>query len=63
MLYDKTLSNKDGVVVDSDFRMTRDVKARMEKLCGATNFSLGLRNSEHAARYELIELCSVQTVQ
>ena len=42
------------VIVEGDFTMTKDVKARMEKLCGATNFSLGLRNSEHAARYVTI---------
>ena len=40
------------VIVEGDFTMTKDVKTRMEKLCGATNFSLGLRNSEHAARYK-----------
>ena len=26
----------------------------MDLLCGATNYSLALRNSEHAARYALV---------
>jgi hypothetical protein len=34
--------------------MTKDVKERMGLLCGATNYSLALRNSEHAARYALV---------
>ena len=34
--------------------MTKDVKERMDLLCGATNYSLALRNSEHAARYALV---------
>ena len=33
--------------------MTKDVKERMDLLCGATNYSMALRNSEHAARYAL----------
>ena len=31
--------------------LTNEVKERMENICGATNFSLILRNSEHIARY------------
>ena len=34
--------------------MTKDVKERMGLLCGATNYSLALRNSEHTARYALV---------
>ena len=46
-----SISRAKNVIVEGDFTMSKDVKVRMEKLCGATNFSLGLRNSEHAARY------------
>ena len=33
------------------FSNTEDVRARMKKVCGATNYSLALRNCEHVARY------------
>ena len=33
------------------FTMTDEVKARMENVCGASNYSLALRNCEHVARY------------
>ena len=38
------------IIEVEDFPMTQIVKERMAMLCGATNFSLALRNSEHAAR-------------
>ena len=44
----------DVIIGEGDFTMTNDVKERMKSLCGATNFSLGLRNSEHAARYVVV---------
>merc|ERR1712227_1092291 len=31
--------------------MTQEVKDRMFQVCGATNYSLALRNCEHVARY------------
>ena len=37
-------------IVDSRFKMTDEIMERMKKLCGATNYSLALRNCEHAAR-------------
>ena len=42
------------MIVEGDFKMTKAVRERMQKLCGATNYSLGLRSSEHAARYEFL---------
>lgn len=45
------LSCCDKVIMVKDFKMTKEVKERMAKLCGTTNFSLALRNSEHVARY------------
>ena len=33
------------------FPNTNDVRNRMAKVCGATNYSLALRNCEHVARY------------
>ena len=41
----KTNGTSEGTFVKS-----RDVVDRMSKLCGATNYSLALRNCEHAAR-------------
>ena len=41
---------KDCVIVE-DFSLTPDVLSRIQKICGATNYSLALRNSEHLARY------------
>ena len=43
-------TKRENVIVEDDFIMTHVVKERMALLCGATNFSLALRNSEHAAR-------------
>ena len=37
-------------VTDDTFVKSPDVVERMSKLCGATNYSLALRNCEHAAR-------------
>jgi len=37
--------------IDCDFDMTDAVKKRMKEVCGATNYSLALRNCEHVARY------------
>ena len=42
---------KIGGVTESTFARTNEVTERMAKLCGATNYSLALRNCEHAARY------------
>ena len=45
-------SNPKGkFTIDEEFKMTMDVKQRMSKVCGATNYSLALRNCEHVARY------------
>ena len=41
------------IKIVKDFKMTNCVMERMELLCGAMNYSLALRNSEHAARYIL----------
>ena len=41
---------KIGGVTEAKFAMTNEVMDRMKKLCGATNYSLVLRNCEHAAR-------------
>ena len=38
-------------VIEARFQKTREVEERMKQLCGATNYSLALRNCEHAARY------------
>ena len=38
-------------VVDAKFKLTDEIKDRMKKVCGARNFSLGLRNCEHLANY------------
>ena len=38
-----------GIIADT-FVKSPDVLERMKKLCGATNYSLALRNCEHAAR-------------
>ena len=38
-------------VVDAKFKLTGEIKDRMKKVCGARNFSLGLRNCEHLANY------------
>ena len=42
---------KHDYVVDQEFTMTEDVKERMKRVCGMTNYSLGLRNCEHVAHY------------
>ena len=41
----------EGYNIAQDFSMTLDVKKRMKQVCGATNYSLALRNCEHVARY------------
>ena len=38
-------------VTESNFKLTGEVKERMKKVCGASNYSLALRNCEHVARY------------
>ena len=38
-------------IIDEDFNMNEEIKARMKKVLGATNYSLALRNCEHVARY------------
>ena len=40
---------RDYVIAD-EFTMTQEVRDRMLKVCGATNYSLALRNCEHVAR-------------
>ena len=40
-------------VVDDVFQMSPDVKKRIRLVCGATNYSLALRNCEHLSRYVL----------
>ena len=37
-------------IIEETFVKSLDVVERMKKLCGATNYSLALRNCEHAAR-------------
>jgi len=37
--------------IDCKFSNTEEVRQRMENVCGATNYSLALRNCEHVARY------------
>ena len=44
------LPQKSNYLVDGQFQMTDSVKDRMRKVCGATNYSLALRNCEHLAR-------------
>ena len=39
-----------GYFIEKRFEMTLEVKERMRKVCGATNYSLALRNCEHVAR-------------
>ena len=42
---------KHDYIVDQEFVMTKAVKNRMKRVCGMTNYSLGLRNCEHVAHY------------
>jgi len=42
---------KINYVIADEFKMTQEVKNRMLQVCGATNYSLALRNCEHVARY------------
>lgn len=42
---------KNGYIIADQFQMTREVKNRMLEVCGASNYSLALRNCEHVARY------------
>jgi len=44
-------SQLEDYVITDDFFLTPDVLSRMQKVCGATNFSFAFRNSEHLARY------------
>ena len=37
-------------IIDEKFMLTPEVKERMKQVCGATNYSLALRNCEHVAR-------------
>ena len=41
---------KTDYVIADEFKMTQEVKDRMLQVCGATNYSLALRNCEHVAR-------------
>ena len=47
------IADREGkdITIEARFEKTIDVEKRMTKLCGATNYSLALRNCEHAARY------------
>ena len=47
-------SLKSDYLVSADFKKTDSVAERMEKVCGATNYSLALRNCEHLARYSTL---------
>ena len=38
-------------IIDCEFTNTPEVRERMQKVCGTTNYSLALRNCEHVARY------------
>ena len=58
-ILDSELQNWDGqlqtvkasdIIVHDRFPLTKEVRRRMEKVCGATNYSLALRNCEHLAR-------------
>eukprot|EP00092_Neocalanus_flemingeri_P036942 GFUD01040216.1.p1 GENE.GFUD01040216.1~~GFUD01040216.1.p1 ORF type:complete len:429 (-),score=69.60 GFUD01040216.1:11-1297(-) len=42
---------RENFIIDCEFDMTQEVKERMKKVCGASNYSLALRNCEHVARY------------
>ena len=42
---------KRDYTIEDEFRLTSQVKERMKKVCGMTNYSLALRNCEHVARY------------
>jgi len=42
---------KGKYTIDCKFPNTEEVKKRMKNVCGATNYSLALRNCEHVARY------------
>ena len=41
---------KSNTIIESKFANSDEVMERMRNLCGATNYSLALRNCEHAAR-------------
>lgn len=43
--------NQDKFISHKKFHLMEEVKKRMEQVCGATNYSLTLRNSEHLANY------------
>ena len=38
-------------ITDKTFTLDKAVRKRIKKVCGATNYSLALRNCEHVARY------------
>lgn len=42
---------RNGAPVDCEFQLTDEVRRRLRQVCGSTNFSLALRNSEHMAKY------------
>ena len=42
---------KANFLIDREFDKTPEVEERMLKVCGATNYSLALRNCEHVARF------------
>ena len=45
-------NNPKGILMEAKtFANTNDVRTRMKNVCGATNYSLALRNCEHVARY------------
>mmetsp|Transcript_75868 Transcript_75868/g.234881 ORF Transcript_75868/g.234881 Transcript_75868/m.234881 type:complete len:436 (-) Transcript_75868:196-1503(-) len=44
-------TSPEGKIVLKEFELTSEVKGRMRSVCGATNYSWCLRNSEHLARY------------
>ena len=40
-----------GYIIENTLKMSTDVRNRMIQVCGASNYSLALRNCEHVARY------------
>ena len=47
---DRSRTKFKDIIIHDRFLLTKEVRHRMEKVCGATNYSLALRNCEHLAR-------------
>ena len=50
-IYENQFENNFDSVTEERFKKTESVTNRMKKVCGASNYCLPLRNSEHLARY------------